>query len=92
MINKKNRVLTRYWLSGLLSAEIFISTGEWGAPDATTDQAKKHISVVRVSEGFPGNGFKYFKLHNFNHVVNDWFISYINGLVQDCGISIANTL
>ena len=30
MINEKNKFLTVRWLSGLLSAEIFISTGEWG--------------------------------------------------------------
>ena len=30
MINEKNKILTVGWLSGLLSAEIFISTGEWG--------------------------------------------------------------
>ena len=30
MINGKNKFLTVSWLSGLLSAEIFISTGEWG--------------------------------------------------------------
>ena len=37
MINEKNKFLTGSWLSGLLSAEIFISTGEWvGGPDANT--------------------------------------------------------
>ena len=30
MNNEKNKFLTVRWLSGLLSAEIFISTGEWG--------------------------------------------------------------
>ena len=30
MIKEKNKFLTVSWLSGLLSAEIFISTGEWG--------------------------------------------------------------
>ena len=30
MINEKIKFLTVSWLSGLLSAEIFISTGEWG--------------------------------------------------------------
>ena len=30
MINEKYKFLTVSWLSGLLSAEIFISTGEWG--------------------------------------------------------------
>ena len=43
------------WLSGLLSAEIFISTGEWGGPDANTDRLKQSISAVRASGGFPGN-------------------------------------
>ena len=37
MINEKNIFFTVSWLSGLLSAEIFISTGEWGGPDATTE-------------------------------------------------------
>ena len=43
------------WFSGLLSTEIFISTAEWGGPDATTDHWKQPFSVVRVSVGFPGN-------------------------------------
>ena len=30
MINNKKKFLTWSWSSGLLSAEIFISTGEWG--------------------------------------------------------------
>ena len=30
MNNEKNNFLTVSWLSGLLSTEIFISTGEWG--------------------------------------------------------------
>ena len=30
MNNEKDQFLTVSWLSGLLSAEIFISTGEWG--------------------------------------------------------------
>ena len=30
MNNEKKKFLTTSWLSGLLSAEIFISTGEWG--------------------------------------------------------------
>ena len=29
MINEKNKFLTASWLSGLLSAEIFISSGQW---------------------------------------------------------------
>ena len=56
MINKKNTFLTGSWLSGLLlSAEIFISTGEWGGPDANTDRGKQLISAVRASGSFPGN-------------------------------------
>ena len=35
MINEKNKFLTVSWLSGLLSTEIFISTGEWGVPMPT---------------------------------------------------------
>ena len=30
MINEKNKLLTVSWLSGLFSADIFISTGKWG--------------------------------------------------------------
>ena len=30
MINEKNKFYTVSWLSGLLSADIYISTGEWG--------------------------------------------------------------
>ena len=41
MINEKNNFLTVSWLSGLLSAEIFISTGEWGVqmPPLTTENS-----------------------------------------------------
>ena len=56
MINKKIFFFTMSWLSGLLSAETFISTGEWG-PDATTDRWKQSSSVVRVSGGCPGNEY-----------------------------------
>ena len=41
MINEKNKFLTMSWLSGLLSAEIFISTGEWGVqmPPVTSENS-----------------------------------------------------
>ena len=41
MINEKNKFLTVSWLSGLLSAEIFISTGEWGVqmPPVTSENS-----------------------------------------------------
>ena len=41
MINEKNKFLTVSWLSGLLSAEIFISTGEWGVqiPPLTSENS-----------------------------------------------------
>ena len=55
MINEKNIFLTVSWLSGLLSAEIFISTGEWGGPDATPYLWKQLFSAVRASGGYPGN-------------------------------------
>ena len=47
--------LTVSWLSGLLSAEIFISTGEWGGgggSDANTDRIK--------TTNFCGQGFRRF--------------------------------
>ena len=53
MINEKNNFLTVSWLSGLLSAEIFISTGEWY--DATPNLWKQLFSAVRASGGYPGN-------------------------------------
>ena len=49
MINEKNKFLTVSWLSGLLSAEIFISTGEWGV------QMPPLTSAVRAWGGYPGN-------------------------------------
>ena len=58
MNNEKNEFLTVSWLSGLLSAEIFISTGEWGGPDATPDLLKQPFSAVRASGGYPGNGME----------------------------------
>ena len=41
MINEKNKFLIVSWLSGLLSAEIFISTGEWGVqmPPLTSENS-----------------------------------------------------
>ena len=41
MIDEKNKFLTVSWLSGLLSAEIFISTGEWGVqmPPLTSENS-----------------------------------------------------
>ena len=41
MNNEKNKSLTVNWLSGLLSAEIFISTGEWGVqmPPLTSENS-----------------------------------------------------
>ena len=41
MINETNNFLTVSWLSGLLSAEIFISTGEWGVqmPPLTSENS-----------------------------------------------------
>ena len=41
MINEKNKFLTGSWLSGLLSGEIFISTGEWGVqmPPLTSENS-----------------------------------------------------
>ena len=41
MINEKNNFLTVSWLSDLLSAEIFISTGEWGVqmPPLTSENS-----------------------------------------------------
>ena len=56
MINEKNKFLTVSWLSGLLSAEIFISTGEWG-PDATPDSWKQPFSAVRAQEATPRGGY-----------------------------------
>ena len=54
MINEKNIFLTGSWLSGLLSAGIFISTCEWGVQMPTLTE--ESISVVRAS-CFPGNVF-----------------------------------
>ena len=41
MINEKNNFLTVSWLSGLLYAEIFISTGGWGVqmPPLTSENS-----------------------------------------------------
>ena len=39
MINEKNKFLTVSWLSGLLSAEIFISTGELQMPPLTAENS-----------------------------------------------------
>ena len=41
MNNEKKNILTVSWLSGLLSAEIFISTGEWGVqmPPLTSENS-----------------------------------------------------
>ena len=41
MNNEKNKFLTVSWLGGLLFAEIFISTGEWGVqmPPLTSENS-----------------------------------------------------
>ena len=54
MINEKKKFLTVSWFSGLLSAEIFISTGEWG-PDATPDRWKRSGLRRLPRGGYPGN-------------------------------------
>ena len=48
MINKKNTFLTVSWLSGLLSAEILISTGEWGVqmPPLTAENSQEATLVT----------------------------------------------
>ena len=43
MINEKNKFLTVSWLSGLLSAEIFISTGEWGVQMSPLTAENSHL-------------------------------------------------
>ena len=43
MINEKNIFLTVSWLSGLLSAEIFISTGEWGVQMPPLTAENSHL-------------------------------------------------
>ena len=56
MINEKNKFLTGRWLSGLLSAEIFISIGEWGVqrPTLTEENSQflrsgpQEVSLVMV--------------------------------------------
>ena len=56
MINEKKMTVSR--LNGLLSAEIFISTGEWeGGSDATPDFWKQQFSAVRASGDYPGIEF-----------------------------------
>ena len=43
MINEKNNFLTVSWLSGLLSAEIFISTSEWGVQMPPLTAENSHL-------------------------------------------------
>ena len=43
MINEKNKFLTVSCLSGLLSAEIFISTGEWGVQMPPLTAENSHL-------------------------------------------------
>ena len=43
MINEKNKFLSVSWLSGLLSAEIFISTGEWGVQMPPLTAENSHL-------------------------------------------------
>ena len=47
----KKKILTVSWLSGLLSAEIFISTGEWGVQMPPLTAENSHFQ-----EAAPGNG------------------------------------
>ena len=43
MNNEKKKILTVSWLSDLLSAEIFISTGEWGVQMPPLTYKKSHF-------------------------------------------------
>ena len=43
MINEKNKFLTVSWLSGLLSADMFISTGEWGVQMPPLTAENSHL-------------------------------------------------
>ena len=43
MNNEKNKFLTVSWLSGLLSAEIFISTDEWGVQMPPLTSENSHL-------------------------------------------------
>ena len=62
MINEKNKFLTVSWLSGLLSAKIFISTGEWGVqmPPLTAENSHflrsgtQGAPLVMLLPHFPG--------------------------------------
>ena len=58
MNNEKNKFLTVSWLSGLLSAEIFISTGEWGVqmPPLTSENSHFLWSVPQEATLVMKNG------------------------------------
>ena len=43
MINEKNVFVTGSWLSGLLSAEIFISIGEWVQMPTLTEENSQFL-------------------------------------------------
>ena len=43
MINEKDIFFTVSWLSGLLSAEILISTGEWGVQMSPLTAENSHL-------------------------------------------------
>ena len=71
MNNEKNNFLTVSWLSGLLSAEIYISKGEWGVqmPPLTSDNSHFLRSVPQEAT---------LVMYCIHDISNDWLCVYIS--------------
>ena len=90
MINEKNKYLSTSWLSGLLSAEIFISIGEggWGGGVQMPTLAKEITQflwsgsqgVFLVTPGFNGLGKDNCKMRRETFSFWDLVLAYIRGV------------
>ena len=68
MINEKNKFLTVSWLSGLLSAEIFISTGEWGVQMPPLTAENSHL----LRSGSQGATLVMYRHHQIANAHQRW--------------------
>ena len=83
MINEKNKILTVSWLSGLLSAEIFISTCEWGVQMPPLTAENSHFLQSGAQEAalvMTKKTTRTIKHENFSKMknleVDRWAVSY----------------
>ena len=73
MIIGKNKFLTVSWLSGLLSAETFVSTSEWGDQMPPLTSENSHFLRSGPQEAtLPGNAER-----SQNHRQSGWMVAVV---------------